>query len=48
MNPMNGIRRNFIHEMLPTALICQSKASKVVVQSTESVDAIGHDVMSTQ
>ena len=34
MNPVNGIRRNkFIHEMLPTALICQSKAPKVLMQS---------------
>ena len=34
MNPMNGIRgKNFIHKMLPTALICQSKALKVLMQS---------------
>ena len=34
MNPMNGIRGNkFIHEMLPTALICQSKSPKVLMQS---------------
>ena len=34
MNPMNGIRGiKFIHEMLPTALICQSKAPKVFMQS---------------
>ena len=33
MNPIDGIRRNkFINEMLPTALICQSKASKVLMQ----------------
>ena len=31
---MNSIRGNkFIHEMLPTALICQSKAPKVFMQS---------------
>ena len=31
---MNGIRgNNFIHEMLPTALICQSKAARVLLQS---------------
>ena len=34
MIPINGICGNkFIHEMLPTALICQSKASKIVMQS---------------
>ena len=34
MNPKNGICGNkFIHEMLPTALICQSKAAKVLMQS---------------
>ena len=34
MNPMNVIRGNkFIHEMLPTVLICQSKATKVLMQS---------------
>ena len=34
MNPVNGIRRNkFIHEMLPTALIGQSKVTKVLMQS---------------
>ena len=31
---MNRVRENkFIHETLPTALICQSKASKVLMQS---------------
>ena len=31
---MNVIRGNkFIHEMLPTVLICQSKATKVLMQS---------------
>ena len=31
---MNGICGNtFIHEMFPTALICQSKAPKVLMQS---------------
>ena len=39
MNPMNGIRGNkFIHEMLPTALICQSKATKVLMQSDMPLD----------
>ena len=34
MNAMNGIRGNeFIHEILPTALICQTKAPKVLMQS---------------
>ena len=34
MNPVNGINGNkFIHEMLPTALIDQSKAPKVLMQS---------------
>ena len=34
MNPINGIRGNkFIYEMLPTALICQSKAPKVLMES---------------
>ena len=34
MNPVNSIRENrFIHEMLPTALVCQSKAPKVLLQS---------------
>ena len=34
MNPRNGIHGNkFIHEMVPTALICQSKAPKVLMQS---------------
>ena len=34
MNPVNGIHGNkFIHEMLPTALICQSRAPKVLMQS---------------
>ena len=37
---MNGIRGNkFIHEMMPTALICQSNAPnaiKCVVRSTQS------------
>ena len=34
MNPVNGTRRNmFIDEMLPTALICQSKAPTVLMQS---------------
>ena len=34
MNLMNGIRGNkFIHEMLPTALIYQSKAPKMFLQS---------------
>ena len=34
MNPVNGIRGyKFIHEMLPTALFCQSKATKVSMQS---------------
>ena len=34
MNPINDIRGNkFTHEMLPTALTCKSKASKVLIQS---------------
>ena len=34
MNPMNVILVNkFIHELLPTAMICQSKASGVLMQS---------------
>ena len=34
MNPVNVIRGNkFIHEMLPAAMICQSKASKVLMLS---------------
>ena len=34
MNTMNDIRGNkFIHEMLPTAMIYQSKAPKVLMQS---------------
>ena len=34
MNPVNSIRGNkFIHEILPTAMICQSKAAKVFMQS---------------
>ena len=34
MNPVNVIRGNkFIHEMLPTARICHSKAPKVLMQS---------------
>ena len=39
MNPVNGIRWNkFILEMLAAALICQSKASKVLVQSDMPLD----------
>ena len=34
MNPVNGIHGNkIIHEMLPTAMICQSKTPKVLMQS---------------
>ena len=34
MNPMNSIRGNkFIHEILPAALICHSKAPKVFMES---------------
>ena len=34
MNPVTVIRPNkFIHEMLPSAMICQSKAPKVLMQS---------------
>ena len=36
---MNGIHGNkFIHEMLPTTLICQSKAPKVFIQSDMPLD----------
>ena len=35
---MNGIRGNkFIHKMLPTNLICQSNAPKVLMQSDMSL-----------
>ena len=38
MNPVNGIRGNkYIHQMLPTALICQSKAPKGLMQSDMSL-----------
>ena len=34
MNPLKGVHGNkFVHEMLPTALICQLKAPKVLMQS---------------
>ena len=34
MNPMTVIRWNkFIYEMLPTIMICQSKALKILMQS---------------
>ena len=33
MNPMSCVRGNKIHEMLPTALLCQSKAPKGLMQS---------------
>ena len=39
MNLMNVIRGNkFIHEMLPTAMIYQSKAPKVLMQSDMPLD----------
>ena len=34
MNPLNGIRLNkFIHDMLPTALIWQSKVIMIITDS---------------
>ena len=34
MDPVHGTRGNkFVHEIMPTALICQSKAPKVLMQS---------------
>ena len=41
MNPLNDIHGNkFIHEMLPTALICHPKAPKVLMQLDMPFDPV--------
>ena len=41
MNPLNDIYGNkFIHEILPTALICLSKAPKVLMQLDMPFDPV--------
>ena len=48
MNPMNGIRVNkFIHEMLPTALSCQSQPPKALMQSDMALGLRSSEKMDT-